>query len=133
VKRLEVSPTKFGRVIVPGKWEARVPEITVSRSDARVLEMIDVLRRLGMPPMKAEEVISEACQGLFEGSWVTKLKLFTGGAAKTYLEHFGDLEGFDPERTQAAFVPGGDRILARRGGPNVVLMGLFREMRRDAE
>jgi hypothetical protein len=129
MRLLKVSPTRFGDVSVEGGWIARVPLIQIPREDERFAECVEVLRRTGVSAYVAEAVVRESSQRLFEGSWVTKLKLFTGNAARLYVESFGDLEGFDAERAQIAFLPNGDRLLARSGGGNFVLRELFREMR----
>ena len=128
MRTLEVSPTKYYEIQIEGGWTARVPTISISRSDARFQELVTSLVRLGAPPSRAEEEAILSCQGLFEGSWVTKLKMATGRAAEEYKRRFGSLEGFDPEVAQAAFIPGGDRFWTKREG-NLLYVDVFKRMR----
>lgn len=132
MRRVEVSPTTFYEIQLEGGWTAQVPSITVRRDDERFVEIVAALARLGMPPARTEAYAIAACQGLFEGSWVTKLKMSVGRYAREYKRRFGSLEGFDPEIAQGAFVPGGDALWKRAGNSNLLLRDVFEEMRREA-
>lgn len=113
-RKVVVSRTKFGKTIVPGGWIAHVPTISIARDDARLARLSASLMRMGASPMKAEEVAREACQDLFTGSWTTKLKMFIGRTAGIYIDSFGSMEGFDPERVEGLFIPGADDLFGQR-------------------
>lgn len=130
MRRVEVSPTKAGDIMVEGGWMARVPTITVPREDERFREMMKHLARLGMPPARVEPFTLEMCRDLFVGSWVTKLKMSVARYASEYRARFGSLEGFDPEIAQGAFLPGGDRVWKKAANSNLLLADVFKEMRR---
>lgn len=100
-----VSDTTFRGLKIPGGWNANVPAISFSVSDSRFSEVVGFYRRHGARE-RSERMALDACRSLFVGSWRTKLKLFTGGWAEKYVESFGDLDGFDPEKLQRFFVPG---------------------------
>lgn len=83
--------------------------------------------RIGATPDVAERVALDSVRALFRGGWVTKLKLFVGRAATLYVESYGDLEGFDPERVGAIFLPNADDLFGQR--VNTRMRNLFSEMR----
>ena len=131
MRELEVSPTTFYEISLDGGWKARVPSITIRRDDPRFLELVGALARLGMPPAQTEAHAISSCQGLFEGSWVTKLKMSVGRYAREYKRRFGSLDGFSPEIAQKAFLPEGDVIWKRAANSNLLLSDDFGEMRRE--
>ncbi len=58
--------------------------------------------------------------------------MMVGRAARDYEERFGSLDGFDPEKVQGAFIPGGDRFWRKGEKSNVLLNTIFEDMRRNA-
>lgn len=104
--------TRFG-VTIPA-FEAGVPRVEIVKDDARFREMVRVLMRMGLPPLKADEDVTRAIIALFEGSYATKLKQFVAFYGREFKLRHGTLEGYEPARMARVFVPEMDAKLRNR-------------------
>lgn len=113
---------KKPRITIPGGWIARIPSVTLPRSEADAYINYFVHSK-GMSPVAAERHITEVMQNIFTKGWLLGLREMLILRAIEYKELFGTLEGFDPETLQAAYVPGENT--GRAGKPVVRKMLLL--------
>lgn len=123
--QVDVSVTRSRGLVIP-EWTASVPVVSVSRKDERFVTLTGALIRLGAPSARAEEIAIEGIQEVFNGGWISKLKMFTARNAHDYIQAYGDLGGFDPERLEHAYVPGAFSVGYHR---NPMIREAFKEMR----
>jgi hypothetical protein len=118
--------TRFG-VTIPS-FEAGAPRIEVVKDDPRFREMVRVLMRMGLSPLKADEDATRAILALFEGSYATKLKQFVAFYGREFARRHGTLEGYDATMMARVFVPEMDARLRNR--KNSIAMEMVGSMRR---
>lgn len=123
MRRVEVRWIRSHGVRIAGGWHALVPDASIDASFLK--EMALRFQRLGAPVAVAEARARAAMQRMFEGHYVTHLRMFTARKAREYVDRYGDLRGFDPERLQAGFIPRD----FHGGGRSLFLERLMQEMR----
>ena len=118
---------KKGNIRIPGGWTIKIPSIEMKEGekDAYVKYLS---KSHGTPPQLAERKIQASMQKVFDRGWMIGLREMLVDRAAEYRSIFGDLEGFDPERLQGAYVPGENT--GRAGKP--VVRRLLVQMGRDA-
>lgn len=121
-----------GELTVPGGWTARIPKISTGADESA---FVRYYIQHGMSIPEAESTVRTSFQALFTRSWLQGLREMILNRAEEYMKMYPDLglNGFRPERLQAAYVPGENT--GRRGKPVVrkILLDLGREeiRRRD--
>ena len=110
------------KIKIPGGWIAKVPSIQLKNEDRDAFIRYYQSAR-GVSPIRAEEVIDDAMQGIFVKGWLLGLREMLVIRAQEYRTIFGTLDGFDPAKIQAAYVPGENT--GRAGKPVVRKMLLL--------
>lgn len=113
---------------IKGGWMIKVPEVEMREAEQEAY--VKYLNKAhGMSPITASKVVSEATQRAFTTAFKQKLRDMLFTRADEYVAMYGDLRGFDPERLQAAYVPGENT--GRAGKP--VVRRLLQLMREEAD
>lgn len=112
--------TKFGRIVIPEGWIARIPAVRLVGSQVESSYLAH-LQRQGIGGQKAREELSDRIQEVFNRGWTTPLREMIANRAEEFVKIHGEeadlLQDFRPERIQRYYFPGDN--VGRRGKPGV--------------
>lgn len=137
MKQIKMPDMRTGNpeILIPGKWYARVPQI--SADDRSIRAYTTYYQQVyGWPPAQCRAAGAATLQAAFENGFIRQLKLSIQRWARLYAQRFpearqpdGTLRGFDPDVVQNGFCPAENT--GRKG--KTFMKALMMEMWEDAE
>jgi len=127
---IEAPPIRRQGLFIPGGWQARIPGVTFYPGD--LAPLYAHFQKRGHNFAVATQQAEGALEAIWIRAYLDGMREAITNAALRYDAIYPELElaGFDPEKVQAAYVPG-DKFTGRRG--KVGLKKLLVEMGQEEQ
>jgi hypothetical protein len=131
VTLIKIPDAVYRGTTLPGGWETRAPDASFSFGDARMRDLVTVLKRYGASHAVAEAEALKRLDAFWAGAWRERIMKTVARWAHVYEREHGNLDGFDPVVVARAWVPG--LYAGKQPHGNLPVREMLAEMRRGLE
>lgn len=126
---IEIPDATYAGVLLKGGWTTHVPEAAWRMDDARVRDLVMMLKRYGASHSVAEVEARSRLDALWRHAWRSNVMKRVARWASVFERENGSLEGFDASLVARTWMPG--TLFGKQPTGNATMRELFADMRRN--